>query len=100
LLTLGWIHTHPTQSLFMSSVDLHTHFPQQQLLPEAVAVVLAPRFDPNFGVFALTPSGLSVLAACGRTGFHPHSEPQLYGNPTHLEIRWGRPQFQLVDLRK
>ena len=25
LLTLGWIHTHPTQTCFMSSVDLHTH---------------------------------------------------------------------------
>ena len=25
LLTLGWIHTHPTQTVFMSSVDLHTH---------------------------------------------------------------------------
>ena len=25
LLILGWIHTHPTQTVFMSSVDLHTH---------------------------------------------------------------------------
>lgn len=29
LITLGWIHTHPSQSCFMSSVDLHTHFPFQ-----------------------------------------------------------------------
>lgn len=25
LLTLGWIHTHPSHQLFLSSVDLHTH---------------------------------------------------------------------------
>ncbi|XP_022725462.1 AMSH-like ubiquitin thioesterase 1 isoform X2 [Durio zibethinus] len=26
LFPLGWIHTHPTQSCFMSSIDLHTHY--------------------------------------------------------------------------
>ena len=25
LMTIGWIHTHPTQTCFMSSVDLQTH---------------------------------------------------------------------------
>ena len=25
LITLGWIHTHPSQTAFLSSVDLHTH---------------------------------------------------------------------------
>ena len=25
LMTFGWIHTHPTQTCFLSSVDLHTH---------------------------------------------------------------------------
>eukprot|EP00899_Mesostigma_viride_P018889 jgi/Mesvir1/27000/Mv25919-RA.2 len=25
LFSLGWIHTHPTQTCFMSSIDLHTH---------------------------------------------------------------------------
>jgi STAM-binding protein len=25
LMAVGWIHTHPTQTCFMSSVDLHTH---------------------------------------------------------------------------
>lgn len=25
LFTLGWIHTHPTQSCFLSSIDMHTH---------------------------------------------------------------------------
>lgn len=42
LLTLGWIHTHPTQTCFMSSVDLHTHCSYQLMLPEAIAIVMAP----------------------------------------------------------
>ena len=25
LYPLGWIHTHPSQSCFLSSVDVHTH---------------------------------------------------------------------------
>ncbi|KAL3626577.1 hypothetical protein CASFOL_030126 [Castilleja foliolosa] len=42
LFPLGWIHTHPTQTCFMSSVDLHTHYSYQVMLPEAVAIVMAP----------------------------------------------------------
>ena len=29
LMTLGWIHSHPTQTCFLSSIDVHTHFPYQ-----------------------------------------------------------------------
>ncbi len=42
LIVMGWIHTHPSQSCFLSSVDLHTHCGFQTMLPEAVAIVLAP----------------------------------------------------------
>ncbi|KAK6060036.1 Mov34/MPN/PAD-1 family protein, partial [Cooperia oncophora] len=42
LITLGWIHTHPTQTAFLSSVDLHTHCAYQMMLNEAVAIVCAP----------------------------------------------------------
>ncbi|RZB95255.1 AMSH-like ubiquitin thioesterase 1 isoform B [Glycine soja] len=42
LFSLGWIHTHPTQSCFMSSIDVHTHYSYQIMLPEAVAIVMAP----------------------------------------------------------
>ncbi|EAU83758.2 hypothetical protein CC1G_07493 [Coprinopsis cinerea okayama7 len=47
LITLGWIHTHPSQSCFMSSVDLHTHSGFQRMLPESFAVVCAPNSRPN-----------------------------------------------------
>ncbi|KAM7370291.1 hypothetical protein PAMP_009852 [Pampus punctatissimus] len=45
LLTLGWIHTHPTQTAFLSSVDLHTHCSYQLMLPEAIAIVCAPKHN-------------------------------------------------------
>ena len=48
LLTLGWIHTHPTQQCFMSSVDLHTQYPYQLLLAEAIAIVVAPTQNPKY----------------------------------------------------
>jgi STAM-binding protein len=47
LLTLGWIHTHPTQTCFMSSRDLHTHGGYQVQLAESVAIVCAPRHEPS-----------------------------------------------------
>ena len=97
LITLGWIHTHPTQTVFMSSVDLHTHLPYQQLLAEAVAIVVSPHSKPHFGYFALTQDGLSALAACTKEGHHEHHEPNLYGTPTHLLTQPGKPL--MVDLR-
>ncbi|XP_022632115.1 STAM-binding protein isoform X2 [Vigna radiata var. radiata] len=42
LYPVGWIHTHPSQSCFMSSVDLHTQYSYQMMIPEAFAIVLAP----------------------------------------------------------
>lgn len=48
LLTLGWIHTHPTQQCFMSSVDLHTQLPYQYLLEESIAIVVAPTQNPKY----------------------------------------------------
>lgn len=45
------IHTHPTQSCFMSSLDLHSHASYQVMLAEAVAIVCAPKHNPSFGIF-------------------------------------------------
>ncbi|RZB41167.1 STAM-binding protein-like, partial [Asbolus verrucosus] len=79
LITIGWIHTHPTQTAFLSSVDLHTHCPYQLLMPEAVAIVCAPRYNET-GFFVLTPEyGLKFIANCRKSGFHPHpTEPPLF----------------------
>lgn len=42
LMVLGWIHTHPTQTCFMSSTDLHTHAGYQVMMQESIAIVCAP----------------------------------------------------------
>jgi STAM-binding protein len=47
LMVLGWIHTHPTQTCFMSSRDLHTHCGYQVMMPESIAIVCAPSKDPS-----------------------------------------------------
>jgi STAM-binding protein len=47
LMTLGWIHTHPTQTCFLSSRDLHTHSGYQVQLAESIAIVCAPRHQPS-----------------------------------------------------
>uniref|UniRef100_A0A3B4XGG4 STAM binding protein like 1 n=1 Tax=Seriola lalandi dorsalis TaxID=1841481 RepID=A0A3B4XGG4_SERLL len=84
LLTLGWIHTHPTQTAFLSSVDLHTHCSYQLMLQEAVAIVCAPKHNDT-GVFRLTGPGMSEVSGCRLKGFHPHSkEPPLFTVSTFL----------------
>ncbi|KAM1102933.1 hypothetical protein ACFX19_011698 [Malus domestica] len=39
---VGWIHTHLSQSCFISSVDCHTHCSYQVMIPEAFAIVTTP----------------------------------------------------------
>ncbi|KAI0264044.1 hypothetical protein BGY98DRAFT_1044115 [Russula aff. rugulosa BPL654] len=102
LITLGWIHTHPTQSCeFMSSVDLHTHSGFQRMLPESFAVVCAPHSTPNFGIFRLTdPPGLQTILDChAKEAFHPHSERPIYtdADKGHVQIR--DLPLEIVDLR-
>ncbi|XP_033121341.1 STAM-binding protein-like isoform X3 [Anneissia japonica] len=99
LVTLGWIHTHPTQTAFMSSIDLHTHCPYQIMLSEAIAIVCAPAHNET-GVFSLTPDyGLNYIASCKEKGFHPHPKhPSLYEELNHVKIR-GDLSTVIKDLR-
>ncbi|CAG5135339.1 unnamed protein product, partial [Candidula unifasciata] len=91
LITLGWIHTHPTQTAFLSSVDLHSHFPWQKMMPEAIAIVCSPKYDET-GIFTLTDHGLDVIGSCKQKGFHPHSkEPPLFETCGHVTISEGEP---------
>lgn len=87
LITLGWIHTHPTQTAFLSSVDLHTHCAYQLMMAEAIAIVCAPKYDET-GFFMLTPDyGLDFIANCRQSGFHPHpTEPPLYIKAGHCKL--------------
>ncbi|KAL4921789.1 hypothetical protein BDW62DRAFT_96738 [Aspergillus aurantiobrunneus] len=103
LMVLGWIHTHPTQTCFMSSRDLHTHCGYQVMLPESIAIVCAPSQTPDWGVFRLTdPPGLKSVLNCNQTGlFHPHAETNLYTDalrPGHVFEAKGL-EFETVDQR-
>ncbi|KAF2084525.1 putative endosome-associated ubiquitin isopeptidase [Saccharata proteae CBS 121410] len=103
LMVLGWIHTHPSQTCFMSSRDLHTHCGYQVMMPESIAIVCAPSKDPSWGVFRLTdPPGLKSILNCLNPGlFHPHAESNIYTDalkPGHVFEAPGL-DFQVVDLR-
>lgn len=97
--TVGWIHTHPTQTAFMSSVDLHTHCSYQLMLPEAVAIVCSPKYEEN-KIFSLTVEhGLPFISSCHATGFHPHpKDPPLYEECKHVRID-DKASVTVVDLR-
>jgi len=100
LLTMGWIHTHPRQECFLSSVDLHTHCGFQSLLPEAIAIVCAPcdRRLPNSAFHLTAPPGLGIVQRCAKTGFHPHAEGNLYQQSGHVVFDAEAP-LDIVDLR-
>ncbi|XVE82233.1 hypothetical protein DITRI_Ditri15bG0131500 [Diplodiscus trichospermus] len=104
LFPLGWIHTHPTQTCFMSSVDLHTHYSYQIMLPEAIAIVMAPTDTSSpHGIFHLSdPGGVSIIRNCQQRGFHPHEEPSdgtpIYEHCSHVFMN-PKIKFDVVDLR-
>ncbi|XP_063704255.1 STAM-binding protein-like A isoform X2 [Culicoides brevitarsis] len=99
LITLGWIHTHPTQTAFLSSVDLHTHFAYQKMIPESIAIVCAPKYNTT-GFFCLTPEhGLEYIAQCRQTGFHPHpSDLPLFTQANHIQ-QDENAKLEIIDLR-
>ncbi|XP_042238031.1 STAM-binding protein-like [Homarus americanus] len=99
LITIGWIHTHPTQTAFLSSVDLHTHCSYQLMMPEAVAIVCAPKYEET-GFFTLTQDhGLPFIANCHQSGFHPHpKEPPLFLDASHVTLENSLP-IGVIDLR-
>ncbi|XLS51178.1 hypothetical protein HN51_011855, partial [Arachis hypogaea] len=96
--------THPTQSCFMSSIDVHTHYSYQIMLPEAVAIVMAPTDSSRkHGIFRLTsPGGMSVIRQCPQRGFHPHNPPPdggpIYDTCTDVYMNPDL-KFDVIDLR-
>lgn len=108
LMILGWIHTHPTQTCFMSSRDLHTHSGYQMMLAESIAIVCAPSkgdtsHGGDWGVYRLTdPPGKMTILQCERPGiFHPHDVDNIYTDamrPGHVMEISGM-DFDISDLR-
>lgn len=100
LITLGWIHTHPSQTAFLSSVDQHTHWPYQKLLPEAISIVCAPKFKET-GYFHLTPDfGMKFVQKCKGQGFHEHPiKPAIFQAAPHIQLQ-PLPKVIVEDLRR
>ncbi|KAJ8439539.1 hypothetical protein Cgig2_007056 [Carnegiea gigantea] len=103
-LILPVFQTHPSQSCFMSSIDLHTQYPYQVMVPEAIAIVVAPTDKTrSYGIFRLTdPSGMTVIRECEEKGFHPHRDSSdgrpLYEQCSHVYINPNL-RFEIFDLR-
>ncbi|KAH7646472.1 AMSH-like protease [Dermatophagoides farinae] len=98
LITMGWIHTHPTQRSFLSSIDLHTHALYQKMLPEAIAIVVAPTTS-EIQMYSLTEHGLEFILKCREKGFHPHTNEQsLYHSANHTIIN-DKLCVDIIDLR-
>nr|CAD1834241.1 unnamed protein product [Ananas comosus var. bracteatus] len=100
----GWIHTHPSQTCFLSSIDLHTQYPYQVMLPEAVAIVMAPTDSTrNYGIFRLTnPGGIAILKECKESGFHSHPDTSdgspLFECCSNIYINHNL-RLEIIDLR-
>ncbi|GAA40337.2 STAM-binding protein [Clonorchis sinensis] len=99
LLVLGWIHTHPSQTAFLSSVDQHTQLSYQIMLPEAIAIVCSPKFD-EIKTFSLTPDhGIPFVRQCKQIGFHPHPQTSpLFEDSKHV-VYDSSLLFNVIDLR-
>lgn len=104
LYPLGWIHTHPTQTCFLSSVDVHTQCGYQTMLDEAIAIVMAPTdINSPVGIFRLTtPGGLKLIQNCPLRGFHTHppteTGQQVYELCNHVYLN-SRIGYEVIDLR-
>jgi len=86
IIFLGWIHTHPAYSVFLSSVDMHNQYEWQHMLPEAIATVCSIK-DNEVGHLRLTDSGMSEIGDCTLTNFHPHSkQPPLFEEASHVIV--------------
>ncbi|XP_011086574.1 AMSH-like ubiquitin thioesterase 2 isoform X1 [Sesamum indicum] len=105
LFPIGWIHTHPSQSCFMSSIDLHTQYTYQVMVPEAVGIVMAPTdHSRKCGIFRLSdPDGMSILRECHETGFHTHRETSngspIYEDSTNIIFNPNL-RLEIFDLRE
>ena len=95
---VGWIHTHPTQTAFLSSVDLHTQQSYQALCKEAVAVVCAPAYNCTKWL-RLTAAGMKVVGDCSMDGFHEHVSKSRLFQPA-LNVYFCERQVSLVDARE
>lgn len=96
IIFLGWVHTHPAYSVFLSSVDMHNQYEWQHMLPEALAIVCSIK-DNVVGNLRLTAAGMAEIGGCSQTNFHPHSK-DLWEESSHVDVDDSK-RVILKDLR-
>ncbi|XP_062502515.1 STAM-binding protein-like A [Corticium candelabrum] len=100
LMTVGWIHTHPSHGCFLSSVDLHCHYSYQRLMKESIAIVCSPE---GTGYFTMTRRGMDCITRCKLPAHQLHYHPErefyrLFTDANHVTLDTTRPGI-IADLR-
>ncbi|CAJ0928502.1 unnamed protein product, partial [Mesorhabditis belari] len=74
---IGWIHTHPRGDAFMSTTDLHDHFPYQKKIESAICVICTTndRQGEDIGYFHMTKRGMEAIERCTLND-RPHNHCQ------------------------
>ncbi len=86
---IGSVHSHPTWDAFFSSKDMHMQYSIQQLLPDAVGLVMDQHHE--FKTFRLTQKGMREIAKCPLSGFHPHDDADTLYEPVRvIEFKSGQ----------
>lgn len=74
------------------------------MLPEAIAIVMAPSKTPSQGIFRLTdPPGMDIITTCRDARmFHPHNvdDYELYEAIDGGHVKLVNSDLDIVDLRK
>ena len=85
LVMLGIIHTHPTWTSFLSSVNLHALWDYAQYNPSLISIVVSPKHNTS-PAFCLTSLGLKDVGKCKEEGFHKHNtdDTVYYKQADHL----------------
>ena len=99
LVQVGWIHTHPNHSTFLSSIDVHTQLRLQCDIPGAVAIVHSHR-DGQTGHFRLTEKGMRDIASCQEDGFHEGCARSENWGTVQIQVLKDSACIQAIDLRK
>ena len=98
LTILGFIHTHPTFSAFLSSIDLHMAFQIQKDIPGAIAIVVSTR-DGTEPIFRITPEGMNVLKQCNEAQDKHHDHNTDITIYSECSVRLSIRKSVVIDMR-
>uniref|UniRef100_A0A8C1MP02 STAM binding protein b n=1 Tax=Cyprinus carpio TaxID=7962 RepID=A0A8C1MP02_CYPCA len=87
--------THPTQTAFLSSADLHTHSYSFRNFDVNIFTIRVHLF--RTGYLRLTDYGMEEISTCTQKGFHPHPKEPPFTGGNHIRIT--ESTVSMLDLR-